>query len=144
MKVPTIFIPRKNLEEKTKQMAKNFPAIWYLIEEEIDYYYKEREYCPDPLITEYKHMKSVVECANVQYVLHFTNREVSLTIFKFDKPAKNCLEEIDKELEHGLYENFKNKICLIKYEFVIIIKSLEDSEGVETFKKHYQEKFGFC
>lgn len=144
MKVPTIFIPRKNLDEKTKKITESFHTLKCLIEKEIEGYWKEREYCPDPLIIEYKHMKSVVECANVQYVLHFTNREVSLTIFKFDKPAKNCLEEIDKELEHGLYENFKNKLCLIKYEFVIIIKSLEDSEGVETFKKHYQEKFGFC
>jgi len=143
MKVPKTFIPRKNLDTKIERMTRNFHNITPLIGQNIEGYWKEREYNPDPSITEYKHMKSVIECANIQYA-NYWEREVSMTIFKLKKPAKHCLEEINKEMEKGLYKDYKHKYCLVKHDFVIILKTSYDTDGIELFKKHYQEKFGFC
>ncbi|MDP2907511.1 MAG: hypothetical protein Q8O03_06225 [Nanoarchaeota archaeon] len=143
MKVPKTFTPEKNLDEKTRRMAEGFSNIKQLIEKNIGEYWKEREYCPDPLITEYKHMKSATECANIQYACYW-GKEVSITIFKLNKSAKKCMEEVSKELDKGIYEYSKYKTCLIKNEIAIILKTLSDTDGLEIFEKHYREKFGFC
>lgn len=143
MKVPNTFVPEKNLDEKTKEISEGFHTLRCLIEKEVEGYWKEREYYPDPLITDYKHIKSAVECANIQYA-NYWEREVSMTIFKMRKPAKDCMEEINTELEKGLYEHYRHKYCLVKHNFVIILKTLNDANGMELFKKYYQEKFGFC
>lgn len=143
MKVPKVFIPEKSLDVKIERMTRSFHKIASLIEQNIGGYWKEREYNPDPLIREYKHMRSAMECANVQYAGYW-EREVSMTIFQLDKPAKNCLEEISEELEKGLFKDYRCKYCLIKNDFILVLKTSLDDEGIELFKKHYQEKFGFC
>ncbi len=144
MKVPKVFIPEKNLDEKVMHIIRSFDTIKSLIIQDIGGYWKERECYPDPLITEYKHIIPLaVECANVQYGNYWKGEEVSMTIFKLKKSAKDCMEEILKELEKGLYKNCQYKYCMIKQDFVVVLKTSYDVEGLEIFKKHYQKEYGF-
>lgn len=145
MKFPKVFIPEKNLDEKVMRIVRSFYTIKSLIIQDTGGYWNERDRYPDKLITEYKHISPLaIECANVQYGNYWKGEEVSMTIFKLKKPAKNCLEEISKEMEKGMFKHFKHKYCLIKYDIAIIFKTLSDTNGLELFKEHYQEELGFC
>ncbi|MBM3199508.1 hypothetical protein FJZ53_01135 [Candidatus Woesearchaeota archaeon] len=143
MKVPRTFVPEKNLDKKIERAFQKFYKIASLIEPSIGNYWKKREHNPDSLITEYRHMKPAIECANIRSADYY-GKEVSMTIFKLNKPANKCLEEISKGLESGMYEHYKHKCCLIKQDFMLVIKTLDDENGLEFFKNHHKHTFGFC
>ena len=131
MNIPKVFIPEKSLDEKVMRIIRSFKVIKPLIIQDIGGYWKERERYPDSLITEYKHLKDIaIECANVQYGNYLKGENVSITIFKLKKLAKNCLEEMSKEMEKGMFEHYKHKYCIIKYDIAIILKTSEDINGL--------------
>ncbi|MDP2909024.1 MAG: hypothetical protein Q8N77_04440 [Nanoarchaeota archaeon] len=146
MKLPQTFMPEKNLDDKTRKLTRNFKTIDDLIEEKIGAYYKEKAYHSSDILDNYEYIKSAVERANVYYQSppYSLNKEVDVTIFRFNTNLKFCLKELSDEIKRGKYNKFEHIYCLVKDEFAVIIRTLTQQEDLELFKKHYQNKFGFC
>lgn len=143
MKVPKTFIPEKNLDEKIGNLVKDLITpnrINELIRDKIGDYNKNKEYYPDRSLPEYKHIPSAVECASIYYGYH--NPEIiRVTIFRFDKPAKDFLNEINDEISHGHFQINKNIYQTIKNEFAVIVTTVgntpEEWGTFKTFVKYY-------
>ncbi|MBM3199509.1 hypothetical protein FJZ53_01140 [Candidatus Woesearchaeota archaeon] len=146
MKIPESFIPEKSLDDKTGNFVKGFSiipcTIDELIRDQIGDYNKNKEYYPDKSLAEYKHVPSAVECASIYY--GYRNPEIiRVTIFRFDKPAKDFLNEITDEIFYGHFQINENIYYMIKNKFAMIITTVEDTleeqEAFKTFIGYYRK-----
>jgi len=144
MKIPKTFIPEKNLSEKIGNFVKDLTipdSFNELIRDKIGDYNKNKEYYPDKSLSEYKHIVSAVECASIYYGYH--NPEIiRVTIFCFDKPAKDFLNEITDEIFYGHFQINENIYYMTKNKFAMIITTVEDTpeeqKAFKTFIEYYR------